>query len=505
MENPAVNDSFIANAQNFRVLLENTTDIIIHANAQREITYISPAVKRIMGFEVTETIGKRLRELVYEEDLAKLLAEFERVLASPGITFTNEYRVKTKQGGFIWVEGTIINLMQVKGVEGFIINQRDITEKKEKAQELINSNERFLYAAKATDDAIWDWDIEADEVVRTGDGLKKHFGYDPVDASKEKEFWINKVHPDDLQRMIAKRNQVLYHSGESYWDDEYRILKADGKFAYIYDKGYIIRDKEGKPIRMIGATQNITQRREAEALLVELNTRLKKRADELVTSNIELERFAYVASHDLQEPLRMVSSFLQLFKKKYQGQIDETADQYIHFAVDGAERMKKLILDLLEYSRVGSNRDIHTAVDMNELLKDLFDLFEKAIEETGARIIIQQLPVIKANKTQVFQLFQNLVGNALKYHSDLPPVIKIDGKEEAGQYLFAVHDNGIGIDPAFFEKIFVIFQRLHNKNDYKGTGIGLAICKKIVERHDGRIWVESQPGKGSSFYFTISK
>jgi two-component system CheB/CheR fusion protein len=297
----------------------------------------------------------------------------------------------------------------------------------------------------------------------------------------------------------------MNNPSELYWEDEYRFLKKNGHYAYVYDKGYIIRNEEGKAVRLIGATRDITERKENEALLLELNNRLKQRADELAASNVELERFAYIASHDMQEPLRMITSFLQLFKKKYEDQIDETAEQYIHFAVDGAERMKKLIMDLLEYSRVGSNKETVEAIDTNGLLAEIVNVFLNRIEETKATITIGQLPGIFANRTQLFQLFQNLIGNALKYHSEEPPVIHVDGKEEENQFLFSVRDNGIGIKPIFFEKVFILFQRLHHKNEYSGTGIGLAICKKIIERHNGRIWVESEPGKGSCFYFTIGK
>ncbi len=489
----------------FRMLVENSTDIIIHANIHREITYISPAVTRIMGYGVEEVIGKRLRDMVYEADLNRLLSEFEEILNSPGTSFKKEYRVKKKAGGFVWVEGTVINLLDMKGVEGFIINQRDITDKKEKEEELFKSNERFLYVARATNDAIWDWDLESDIVTRTGHGLKTNFGYDPVEASKDKDFWVKKVHPDDLHSMLEKRTRALNNSRDAYWDDEYRIIKSDGSFAYIYDKGYIIRDEKGKAIRMIGATQDITRRRAAEALLGELNTRLKKRAAELTASNIELERFAYVASHDLQEPLRMVSSFLQLFRKKYEGHIDETADKYIHYALDGAERMKKLILDLLTYSRVGSDKSGYEEVNLNELLKEVCNLFDKEIRETDAQVEIHNLPKVNANKTQMFQLFQNLVGNALKYRGKEKPSIEITCKEMESLYLFSVEDNGIGIDAAYYEKIFQLFQRLHSKGSYSGTGIGLAICKKIVERHGGSIWVESYKGEGSCFYLTIGK
>lgn len=223
----------------------------------------------------------------------------------------------------------------------------------------------------------------------------------------------------------------------------------------------------------------------------------------MIESNRELEQFAYVASHDLQEPLRMVSSFLQLLEKKYKVQLDDTAKQYIHFAVDGSERMKVLINDLLKFSRVGTAADEHVKVDCNEVVANLIKVYEQKISETETEINVSSLPVITANKTQVEQLFQNLIGNALKYQGKQKPKITIDCVEEDTKWKFCVRDNGIGIEPKFFEKVFVIFQRLHGKNEYGGTGIGLAICKKIVERHGGKIWIESQPGNGACFYFTF--
>lgn len=331
------------------------------------------------------------------------------------------------------------------------------------------------------------------------------FGYDKDEAVKDKGFWIQRIHPDDHDRMIAEREKVLFKTKELYWEDEYRFRKSDNTYAHVFDKGYIIRDEAGKPLRMIGATQDVSQRKESEALLQELNNRLKKRADELAHSNIELERFAYVASHDLQEPLRMVTSFLQLLRKRYEDTLDETALQYIGFAVDGAERMKVLIMDLLDYSRVGSSSEPTTNVNLDELLQEVKKIFNKPIEELKASINIDPMPVIKGNKTQLFQLFQNIISNAMKYHGQEPPFIHVKHTEQEENHLFEIQDNGIGIDPAFHDKIFIIFQRLHTRSDYSGTGIGLAICKKIVEKHGGTIWVQSEYGKGSSFFFTISK
>ena len=374
------------------------------------------------------------------------------------------------------------------------------------AQENIRiSNQRYDLVAKATNDIIWEWDLEMDEIICANDGFGKVFGYNPQKISSDLMVWKKWIHPEDFQRVVDKRTSILSNPYHLYWDDEFRIINKEGRYHFMYHKAYIIRNNEGKAIRLFGATQNISQRKEDEALLIELNHKLKQRAEELTASNVELERFAYIASHDMQEPLRMITSFLQLFKKKYEDQIDETAEQYISFAVDGAERMKKLITDLLEYSRIGSNKQSFEIIDCQSLLNEVTAVFANSIIESNAVVHIGQLPKITANKTQMFQLFQNLLGNALKYAGKSPPEIDINCLEEDKQFVFSVQDNGIGIKPVFFDKIFVLFQRLHHKSEYSGTGIGLTICKKIVEKHGGKIWVTSTPGEGSCFYFSIAK
>jgi PAS domain S-box-containing protein len=251
--------------------------------------------------------------------------------------------------------------------------------------------------------------------------------------------------------------------------------------------------------------RNITDRKKIEQDLLKLNMQLKINTEELTNTNTELERFAYVASHDLQEPLRMVSSFMQLFEKKYAAAVDDTGKQYIRFAVEGADRMKILIRDLLQYSRAGSGSLEIVDVDMNEVMNEIQLIFKNEAANSNADIITQSLPVIKAGKTAMLQLMQNLISNALKYNNKEKAVITISGDENEREWIIRVKDNGIGIEPEFAEKIFVIFQRLHTKEQYGGTGIGLSVCKKIVERYKGKIWVESVPGIGSDFIFTIPK
>ncbi len=235
----------------------------------------------------------------------------------------------------------------------------------------------------------------------------------------------------------------------------------------------------------------------------EAELELTRRAHELARSNVELEQFAYVASHDLQEPLRMVGSFAQLLARRYADRLDPTAHEFIGFIVDGATRMQALINDLLAYSRVGTRGTAFGPIDCQAVLDGVLANLKSSIEETGAVVIQGRLPCILADATQIGQLLQNLIGNAIKYRGEAPPRIEITAERQGEEWLFSIRDNGIGFDPRHAERIFVIFQRLHNRDRYDGTGIGLAVCKKIVERHGGRIRAESEPGRGSCFSFTI--
>ncbi len=231
--------------------------------------------------------------------------------------------------------------------------------------------------------------------------------------------------------------------------------------------------------------------------------KLARYAQDLSRSNAELEQFAYVASHDLQEPLRMVASFTQLLAKRYQGRLDQDADEFIGFAVDGATRMQQLINDLLAYSRVGTRGKPPAPADLNEILGHAEANLHEAIKESSTVVTHEPLPQVDGDQSQLIQLFQNLLANAIKFRGQEPPRIHISAQPWEQGWRLAVQDNGIGIAPEHQERIFAIFQRLHPRDEYPGTGIGLAICKKIVERHGGRIWVESAPGQGATFYFNI--
>ena len=230
---------------------------------------------------------------------------------------------------------------------------------------------------------------------------------------------------------------------------------------------------------------------------------LAQQAQELARSNAELEQFAYVASHDLQEPLRMMASFSKLLEKRYKGHLDADADEFIGYIVDGAIRMQSLINDLLAYSRAGRLGQPFAPTDCAKIFETTCMNLRAAIEEAGAAVTAGPLPIVMADATQLVRLFQNLIGNAIKFRGHNPARVHVGAKHQGHEWLLWVQDNGNGIEPQYLERIFLIFQRLHNRHEYPGTGIGLAIAKKIVERHGGRIWVESELGRGSTFYFTL--
>lgn len=230
---------------------------------------------------------------------------------------------------------------------------------------------------------------------------------------------------------------------------------------------------------------------------------LARKVEELALSNRDLEQFAYVASHDLQEPLRMVAAYTQLLAERYRGKLDGDADKYIGYAVEGALRMQTLIVDLLAFSRIGRNGNGCQHSDCNSVIQEALLNLKVSIEESGAVVTYDHLPLVAAGRTQLLQLFQNLIGNSVKFRSKEAPVIRVSAEQQGAQWLFAVADNGIGIAPEHKDAVFVIFQRLHAREEYPGNGVGLAICKKIVEHHGGRIWIESEPGHGCTFYFTL--
>lgn len=330
--------------------------------------------------------------------------------------------------------------------------------------------------------------------VQFNDELCRIFGYSRTELLRLT--WVDITHPEDIGADMEQFARIIKGKSEGYALEK-RFIRKDGSIVHASVSVRCLRQPDGTVKQFVSLIHDISARVRAE------NER-KMLLDDLKRSNEELQQFAYVASHDLQEPIRMVTNYLQLLQRRYRDKLDQRAEEYINYAVSGAQRMSLLIRDLLEYARVETNHAQHENVDVANVMQEVLEILQLATNETQARLICGPLPIVYADRGQLQRLLQNLVGNALKYrHPERPPEVQINAQRNGAMWVFTVRDNGIGIAEPFYEQIFLLFQRLHTGKAYSGTGIGLAVCKKIVERHGGTIWVESQEGEGSAFHFTL--
>jgi PAS domain S-box-containing protein len=391
------------------------------------------------------------------------------------------------------VEYAIFN--RTMGVVVFLFIHYLLSHYKKTQKSLDEINKRFNLAVESANTGVWDYDIKNNLIIWDKIMLRI-YGIDKNSYNQSFDSWKNVIDPIDSERTVKVFQKAIEGSGD--YQDVYSIIRGDGEKRYIRTYGRIEKDNEGRAIKAVGINIDITDQKKAEDTLLNLN-------DELSRSNKELENFAYIASHDLQEPLRMISSFSQLLEKKYSDKLDQEAHEFIKFVVDGANHMQLLINDLLEYSRITTQVGICKTIDANIPVKRAIDNLQLKIENCNAVVKVSDLPVVSGDELHLIRLFQNLIDNALKFTGTGNPTIEINCKPDFNAWLFSVKDDGIGIDPKNQEKIFEIFQRLNSRDKYPGTGIGLAICKRIVEQHGGKLWLESEPGKGTTFFFTIKK
>jgi len=482
-----------ASEERFRALIQNSSDVIVLIDAQGKILYESQAVTRVLGFSPKERVGQNAFETIHPNDMKQATQLFEQLFQKPDKTLSLELRVRNKAGQWRWVEAVGSNLLDDPAVQAIVANYRDITGRKQ-AELALQENERNLRRAQRIAH-LGSWEME----IATGksewsDEFFRICGFEPgaIEPTAERGFEL--VHPDDRET-AAKAVENMLEQSQNYAIEK-RIIRPTGEVRHVLSQGELVYDDNGQPVKLTRTFLDITERKQIELAL-------SKKAEELARSNKELEQFAYVASHDLQEPLRMVTSYLQLLARRYSNKLDDDAHEFIAYAVDGAKRMKILINDLLAFSRVDTQGKEKLPTNCEAVLKQALDNLELTITEQQAIVTHDPLPTVLADANQLELLLQNLISNGLKFHADTPPRIHVGVEQQNDYWQFSVQDNGIGFEPEFAEKIFVIFQRLHNKEEYPGTGIGLAICKKIVERHNGRIWVESELGQGSTFYFTL--
>lgn len=459
----------------------------------------SDEVYRIFGLSPGEfkATYEAFLEAVHPDDRTAVNDAYAQSLKEDADSYEIEHRiVRRKTGEIRFVHEKCENF---RDESGRIIRSagmvHDITDYKKAEKELKESKEKLNIALEIGNIGVWEWDLRTDEFF-LDERMQIIFGIEPGTFKGSYSDFENLLNEEDIPHFKKTISDAL--NKDIPFKTIFRIRTNGDEEKYINAKAFVEIEDSGDLIKMTGVCFDITEMKKgAENVLFELN-------EELLRSNRALEQFAYVASHDLQEPLRMVSSFTQMLSLKYKDKLDQDAQEYIRFAAEGAERMYDMINGLLDYSRFQTRGKEFKEVDMNYIMDQVKKNLSLQIKTRKASVTNEKLPVLLADEAQMTQLIQNLVSNAIKF-SNQKPEVHISVRNEPSHFIFSVTDNGIGIDEQYAERIFIIFQRLVSKSEYEGTGIGLAICKIIVEGHGGKIWVKSDPGKGSTFFFTLPK
>ncbi|GMQ29658.1 PAS domain-containing protein [Algoriphagus confluentis] len=486
--------------QRFTLATQATSEIIWDWDLQTNQTFRSENFEKLLKYKAEDNYHNDAfwRSIIHPDDLEKVTADLNEAIASDSKIWSKEFRVKNAFGEYLDVidKGIILRNKQGKAIR-IIGSTQNISSRKKAEQKIEEQNKRLSNLIEGTRAGTWEWNVQTGETI-FNETWAKMIGYtleelEPISI----QTWINHSHPEDL----AISNRILeecFTKKDGIYEAEVRMRHKNGHWIWVMDRGKVFSwTQEGKPLMMFGTHMDITEKKKNEQELISINDRLQ-------SANHELKQFASVASHDMKEPLRMISSFLQLLEKKFSHQLDEKAQQYIHFAVDGSKRLSTLIEDMIAYAAIGFDSERLVALDLNELVQEVLDLKREVIREKKAIVDVQPLPKVWGIPSPIKTVLINLISNSLKYHpKDLSPHLSIYAHINKEDCQITVEDRGIGIEKEFFQKIFNILERLHTKEEYSGTGIGLAVCKKIIEQHGGKIWVDSIPGKGSKFHFTL--
>ena len=483
-------------------IVESSGDAIIGTTLDGVITTWNRGAERQFGYPAAEAIGQPIgivEMTPYDE------ADVEVLATAAGREVSQlEGTCRRSDGATVDVSLTVSPIRDAMGaITGSAYIARDITERRRAERALRQMQEGFRTAFEDSPVGVALVSVEPGEsgrLLQLNRSLCHITGYSTAELL---EMTLAEVtHPDDVDAEAPLQEELLAGEIPNYGLEK-RYVRKDGSLVWVMHNASTVHDASGNLLYGIAQVSDISERKRAEEELSAAHRELEQRAEELELSNSDLQQFAYAASHDLSEPLRMVSSYVQLLSRRYSGKLDSDADEFINFAVDGVVRMQALIEGLLMYSRAGTSEYEIAPVDCNEVAQATLVMMQTTIEERQAEVTIEPLPTVPADPSQLSQLFQNLIGNAIKFVPEGTPQVRVSADQVGDEWQFSVADNGIGIDSAHVGKIFAVFQRLHGRGEYAGSGIGLAICKRIAERHGGRIWVESEPGAGSTFRFTI--
>jgi PAS domain S-box len=454
---------------------------------------INPAAEKFYGLLLNEIVGKNLLAELSQFRNNGLFDLYVSVVET-GETVDREFSYEHERDTIVW-----LHIVAVKLNDGLAVTFRNITDRKRAEIALRDSEERFraIFEQAAVGIA---------KTALCGQFMRVNPGFCQIVRYAESELlqknWQAITHPDDIE---ADREYVssLLSGNIQTFSLEKRLVCKDEAVRWANVTVSAMRDAKGTPQYLICAIEDISERKLVQELLQESLDTQTRYAQELTRSNAELEQFSYVASHDLQAPLSTIAGYAQLLEKRCHNQLDAQGNKFIRNIVNSCERMQALIDDLLEYSRVGRSEKPFDVIDCNLVFEDACANLQLAIRQDQASVTRGDLPRVRGDSFQLLQLFQNLIGNAIKYRSSEAPMVHVGASRQGDSWVFSVQDNGIGIAEQYHPRIFQLFQRLHSQKQYSGTGIGLAICQRIVDRHGGRLWVESEPNRGSTFYFSI--
>ncbi|QEG40363.1 PAS domain-containing sensor histidine kinase [Roseimaritima ulvae] len=506
-------------------LLDSTAEGIYGLDLAGHCTFANAACARLLGYDsAADLLGASMHHLIHhsQADGTPIPPEECHIYQA----FRQGHEVHIDDEVFWRKDGTPFDaeywsfpVARDDDIEGCVVTFLDITDRKElerrqrewqnelesrvaqRSAELVHARDRLELALTGANIGLWDWNAQTNEVYYSAT-YKLQLGYSADLQWNHFNDWESRLHPEDRERSVAYVHD--YFAGRiDAFRPTFRMRCSDGSYRWILSQGRAFFDADGNPTRVIGVHVDITERIETQQELERLNTALAAANEALQQSNLDLQHFASLASHDLQAPLRAISGFSQFLKNEYEGQLDETADGYINRIVGGVQRMNQLIRDLLEFSRVDSQAMPPQRVDLNDTCDDAVALLQAAIKDSEGRVTRDNLPQVSGDPAQLSRVLQNLIGNALKYCRERLPEIHVSAVQQPDQWTITVQDNGIGIPAEDRERVFEIFRRLHRSEEFPGTGIGLAICRRIIQRHGGRIWIEPTEDHGTKIRFTL--
>ncbi|WP_276256101.1 PAS domain S-box protein [Halomontanus rarus] len=476
-----------ASERRYRTLVENFPNGAVGL-FDEELCYTAVGGELLDRLDLSpaERIGRSISEIHSDALLEEIEPSFRAALAGEANSFEVDYHDRHLYAHTLPVRNADDD------VYAWMLVVEDVTERREAQRELRKSEAKFRMIAENLDEIVWMTTENVEEFVYINPAFEEVWGLDREDLYDDPLVFLESVHPDDRDRV----QEAFTGLPEREFDETYRIVRPDGEVRWIHAGGARVTDEDDEMARIVGIGEDITERTERERRLEQLVERLEE-------SNERLEQFAYAASHDLQEPLRMVSSYLQLIERRYADALDDDGEEFLAFAVDGADRMRSMIEGLLEYSRVETRGNEFEPVELERVLEDVRENLQVTVEESDAEITAESLPRVEGDAGQLRQVLQNLLANAIEHSGSGPPRVHVAAERTGAEWTVSVTDEGVGIDPINQERIFEIFEGGHGETGYSGTGIGLALCERIVERHGGDIWVDSEPGEGATFSFTL--